>query len=85
MKKENKPNEIQIGMNVHEAIFLWNLLKDVLSQDAEGKNSGQGGILFPQDVGKATRLMDPLAQAIDDFNKANNIKVERPKPSWTLL
>lgn len=75
---------IQISMTYHEAIFLWNLLKDILAQDQQGKDSGQGGILYPEDVGKAMRLMTPLAQAIDDVNKAAKEK-ETKKPTLTLI
>ena len=37
---------IQIAMTYPEAMFLWNLLKDILTQDQQGKDSGQGGILY---------------------------------------
>ena len=69
---------IKIEMSLREATFLWGLMKDILSQDAEGKNNGTGGVLFPEDVGCAMRIMTPLAQAIDE------VKVKEEKPKLTL-
>ena len=69
---------IKIEMSYGEAKFLWGLLKDILSQDAEGKNNGTGGILFNEDVGAAMRLMTPLAEAIDDCNKQYGLE-KKPK------
>ena len=69
---------IKIEMSLREATFLWGLMKDILSQDAEGKNNGTGGVLFPEDVGCAMQIMTPLAQAIDE------VKVKEEKPKLTL-
>lgn len=75
---------IKVEMTYNEAKFLWGMLKDILSQDAEGRNNGTGGILFNEDVGAAMRLMTPLAQAIDDYNKEYNLEKNPAKPSLTL-
>lgn len=83
-KNQERQEGIQISMTYPEAMFLWNMLKDVLTQDQQGKDSGQGGILYPEDVGKAMRLMTPLAQAIDDVNRAAKEK-EKKKPTLTLV
>ncbi len=71
---------IKIEMTAREAKFLWELLKDVLSQDAEGKNNGTGGVLFPEDVGCAMRIMTPIATALDELAKN-----EKPKSTLKLL
>lgn len=71
-----KQDVIKIEFQPNEAMLLWKMLQDILSQDAEGKKNGTGGLLYNQDVGFALSALTTLAEALDKHIKQNKVKTK---------
>jgi hypothetical protein len=68
---EKKIDLVKIELHPAEAHLLWNLLKDIMTQDQEGKDNGTGGVLLPKDVMIVFRVMENLAKELDTYKITN--------------
>ena len=72
---------VKIELHPAQAHLLWNTLKDLLSQDAEGKNQGTGGIFYPRDASIMLNIMEKLAKELDTYRIEN----KPSKPTLSLV
>lgn len=78
---EKKVESVKIELHPAEAHLLWNLLRDILSQDAQGKDDGTGGVLVPKDVTITLKIMEVIAKELDTYKITN----APSKPTLKLL
>lgn len=78
---KEKKDTVSVEMHPAEAHLLWNLLKDVLSQDQEGKDTGQGGLFYPKDVTILLKIMGNIAKELDTYAITN----KPAKPTLKLI
>lgn len=61
--------KLNLQFTEQEALTLWYMIQDILQQDANGRNSGQGGLIEQKSIGALFSVFTQLAERIDEHRK----------------
>jgi len=76
-----KKQLIQVTGEVADMVTLWVMLRDLLTENQAGFDSGRGGMFPPADGLALSRVMESVAKAVDktDFDMKGFLKVDKLK------